>query len=336
MDSLTHIVIGACIGDLFLGKRIGKKAMLYGAVVASLPDIDFVASFWLGPSADLLAHRGFTHSILFGLLVVAGFTAYFRKRHAVDSIPIKTWLQFLTVAIGSHLFLDSFNAYGIGLLEPFSSFRLSWNTIFVADPFFSVWPALAAGALLCLNRKSVKRKGWATLGLVGCSIYLLYCLFNKFSTDNHTRYALLHQGIHYDRYITTPTPFNNWLWNLIVETDKGFYIGYRSVFDSSDSVVFHYFPKNEELLVGMVTDPDLKNLLQFSQGYFTISSSDQGLVFNDLRFGQMMGWQYPSAGFVFHFYLQHPDSNKLVVQRGRFAHWNKESLIFFIKRIQGH
>jgi inner membrane protein len=336
MDSLTHIAIGACIGDLFLGNKIGKKAMVYGAIFASLPDIDFVASFWLSPAADLLAHRGITHSFLFAFLVIAGFAWYFRKRHAVDHISIKKWLVFLSVAIGSHLFLDSFNAYGIGLFEPFSQYRVSWNTIFVADPFFSVWPGIAAIVLLSIKKINPKRKGWAAFGLVCCSVYLVYCLFNKFTTDNHTRYALMHQGIHYQRYLVTPTPFNNWLWYLIAETDEGFYIGYRSVFDQSDSVKFRYFKKNSIFLTTLPVSLELRDLVRFSQGYFTVDSSQQGLVFNDLRFGQMMGWQNPSAGFVFHFYLQHPQANSLLVQRGRFAYWNKESLSFFIRRIRGN
>ena len=69
MDSLTHIVIGACIGDLMAGKKIGKRAMLYGALLQSVPDIDFLASFWLDPVNDLVAHRGITHSLLFAVCV---------------------------------------------------------------------------------------------------------------------------------------------------------------------------------------------------------------------------------------------------------------------------
>jgi inner membrane protein len=335
MDSLTHIAIGACIGDLMLGKKIGKKAMFYGAVVASLPDIDFLASFWLNPSSDLLAHRGFTHSFLFAIVVIAGFTFVLKKRHIASHVSVKNWLLFLSAAIGSHLFLDSFNAYGIGLFEPFSHYRFSGNTIFVADPFFSLWPGVAALTLLLLKKTSSKRRRWAIFGLISCSTYLLYCLINKFTTDNHTRYALMHQGIHYNHYITTPTPFNNWLWYLVAETDEGFYIGYRSVLDKSDSVEFHYFKKNAAFLEPLSSNPALKDLIRFSKGYFTVDSSKLGMVFNDLRFGQMMGWQYPSAGFVFHFYLQHPDANQLVVQRGRFANWNRQSISFFIKRMMG-
>ena len=40
MDSLTHIVLGAAIGEAMLGKKIGKKGILWGALAASLPDID--------------------------------------------------------------------------------------------------------------------------------------------------------------------------------------------------------------------------------------------------------------------------------------------------------
>jgi inner membrane protein len=64
--------------------------------------------------------------------------------------------------------------------------------------------------------------------------------------------------------------------------------------------------------------------------------SNQGVVFNDLRFGQIMGWQNPSAPFVFHYYIQNPENNQMVVQRGRFAAWNAETIRVFIKRIQGN
>src|SRR5664279_2319841 len=226
MDSLTHIAIGACIGELFLGKKIGKKAMLYGAIAASFPDIDFVTAFWMKTPDDLMAHRGFTHSFLFGIIVVAGLAFLLRHRHRVEQIPVKTWLIFLSVGIGSHLFLDVFNAYGIGWLEPFSHQRFSFNSLFVADPFFSVWPGIAAFMLLILHRQNTKRKQWARWGLIFCSLYFLYSLGNKFKADKEARYALLHQRIHYSDYFTTPAPFNNWLWFVVAKADSGYYAGY--------------------------------------------------------------------------------------------------------------
>ncbi len=336
MDSLTHIAVGACIGDLFLGRKIGKKAMLYGAIAGSLPDIDFVGSLWLNTADDLMAHRGFTHSFLFAFLVVVALAFFFRHRHRIENIPIKTWLVFMGTEIGSHLFLDVFNAYGTGLFEPFSHYRVSFNTVFVADPFFSIGPGIAAVCLIIIKRNSNKRKSWALFGLVSCSLYLLYCMVNKFKTDNDTRYALIHQDIHYTRYFTTPTPFNNWLWYLVAEKDSGYYVGFRSVFDKKNQIDFKFFPRNASLLQPFYRQRDLQQLIRFSQGFYTADSTKDGVVFNDLRFGQMQGWQNPESHFVFHYYLQQPGANQLVVQRGRFSNWDRASIIAFIKRIRGN
>jgi inner membrane protein len=335
MDSLTHIAIGACIGDLFLGKKIGKKAMLYGAIAACLPDIDFIATFWMNTANDLMAHRGFTHSFLFSFLAVIILTFFLRRRHTIEKISLNTWLIFLWTEIFVHIFLDSFNAYGIGWFEPFSHYRLSFNVIFVADPFFSVWPGIAAVCLLILHRSSRNRKRIAIFGLILCSFYLMYCLSNKFRIDNKSRYALIHHGIHYNRYFTTPTPFNNWLWYVVAETDSGYHIGYRSVFDKNEDIEFRYFPRNDSLLKPWAAQKDLQKLKRFSRGYYTAERSEHGIVFNDLRFGQIMGWQYPNAGFVFHYNLNDPASNSLVVQRGRFANWNWNAVKSFIHRIRG-
>jgi inner membrane protein len=335
MDSLTHIVIGACIGDLFLGRKIGKKAMLYGAIAASLPDIDFIASFLLNTPDDLLTHRGFTHSILFALLAVVLMAFFLRKRHAAEKIPTVTWLVFLGTEIFVHIFLDAFNAYGVGWFEPFNHSRISFNVIFVADPFFSMWPAIAAVYLLFLNRFNKRRKFVAGFGLFFCSVYLLYCLTNKFRIDNSVRYSLTHRGIHYNRYFVTPTSFNNWLWYAVAETDSGYYIGYRSVFDRNTEIEFSYFPRNDSLLKPWEGQKDLQELILFSQGYYTAELSGQGILFNDLRFGQIMGWQYSNAHFVFHYRLDNPDANHLVVQRGRFAGWDWKNIKIFIRRIRG-
>jgi inner membrane protein len=335
MDSLTHIAIGACIGELFLGKKIGKKAMFYGALAASIPDIDFVSSFWMNTPDDLMAHRGFTHSFLFAFMVVAGLSFLFRHRHRVEQIRIRTWLIFISAEIGSHLFLDAFNAYGIGWLEPFSHRRYSFNSLFVADPFFSVWPGIAALMLLLLHRRNPRRIFWAKWGLILCSVYFLYSLVNKYHADKQSAYALKKQGIHYSDYFTTPAPFNSWLWFVVAKTSSGYYTGYRSVFDHNDSIDFRFFPSNDLLLKEIENRKDLAQLLRFAQGYYTIGNSDHGLEFNILRFGQIMGWEYPNGPFVFHYYLQDPDANQLIVQRGRFTGWNRQSIRFYIRRITG-
>ena len=42
MDSLTQIVLGAAVGEAVLGKKVGNKAMLWGAVAGTIPDLETV------------------------------------------------------------------------------------------------------------------------------------------------------------------------------------------------------------------------------------------------------------------------------------------------------
>ena len=39
MDSLTHLVLGAAIGEAVLGKKIGRKAMLWGVLADTIPAV---------------------------------------------------------------------------------------------------------------------------------------------------------------------------------------------------------------------------------------------------------------------------------------------------------
>ena len=334
MDSLTHIALGACIGEAFAGKKLGKKAMLWGALVQSIPDIDFIAGTWLNTSENLLAHRGFTHSVLFAIIIVPLLALLAKKWHRPHNISLKKWILFFSTEMFVHLFLDGFNAYGIGWFEPFSHQRFSFNTIFVADPFFSIWPGIAFLMLLVLKRNNKRRSRWWKLGVVLPTVYLFFCCIDKLNIDAGVNTAFTNENIQPKKYITTPTPFNNLLWYVVAENDSGFYIGYRSLFDKKKAISFQFFPRNEYLLQNVSDHEELQRLKRFSKGFYTAELKTDTLVFNDLRFGQIAGWQNPQAQFVFHYYLQHSD-NSLVVQRGRFAGWNRKTFNSLIKRIKG-
>ena len=70
MDSLTQIVLGAACGEVALGKKIGNKALLFGAIGGTIPDLDvFVGSWLFQNEIDSMAfHRGFMHSIVFAII----------------------------------------------------------------------------------------------------------------------------------------------------------------------------------------------------------------------------------------------------------------------------
>jgi inner membrane protein len=335
LDSITHIALGACIGEAILGRQLGKRAMLLGAIAQSVPDVDFLAAFWLNTAENLLAHRGFTHSVLFAVLITPLLSLLAERWHKPHNISTSRWMVFFAAGIFLHIFIDAFNVYGVGWLEPFSHHRFAFNTLFVAEPLFSIWSGIAFIALLVLTQKSNKRNRWAALGIIAPLLYLLVSIFNKLSIDTSVRTIAKKQHIHYTTAFTTPTPLNNFLWYIVLQNDSGYNIGYRSVFDKRDSIDFTFFPTNKSLLQPVADHEDLQRLVRFSQGYYTVEKWQDTLVFNDLRFGQITGWQDPQATFVFHYYLSHPNDNKLVVQRGRFARWNKAAMLALLKRIKG-
>ncbi len=158
MDSLTHIVVGACVGELLAGRQLGKKAMLWGAVANSLPDIDIVAQPFMSTAADLLAHRGFTHSILFIFLFSPLLGTVFSWIFSRQDMSAGKWTLFWGIQMFLHIFIDSFNAYGTGWFEPFSHYRVSFNTLFVADPLITLWPFIGFIILLLLKKDNSKRR----------------------------------------------------------------------------------------------------------------------------------------------------------------------------------
>jgi inner membrane protein len=58
-------------------------------------------------------------------------------------------------------------------------------------------------------------------------------------------------------------------------------------------------------------------------------------VFYVLRFGEMNGWAEKHPRLTLYYFLQYPDDNKLVVQRGRVAKWDKKTISNYLKRIGG-
>jgi len=336
MDSITHIALGACMGEAFSGHKLGKKAMLWGALAQSIPDIDFTASFWMDTSSALLAHRGFTHSFLFCTLITPLFALTAERLHRPHNISLRKWILFFGIVIFIHVFIDAFNNYGVGWFEPFSHCRISFNAIYVVDPFFSIWPGIACIALIYLKRGKRQRKACWQMGLGMSSLYLIYCLLNKYQINRDVKSILEKQQISYTRYFTTPAPLQNWLWYVVAGNDRGYYVGFRSLFDSKKKIDFHYFPQNDSLLKPILSHEDLHKLIRFSQKFYTVERWGDTLVFNDLRFGQVIGWQDLRRRFVFHYFLEQGGNNKLVVQRGRFEGWNLQTMESLVKRIRGN
>ena len=64
MDSLTQIVLGAACGEAVAGRKLGNRAMLWGAIGGTIPDLDVFAGFFTDEITSTAFHRGFMHFCL--------------------------------------------------------------------------------------------------------------------------------------------------------------------------------------------------------------------------------------------------------------------------------
>lgn len=68
MDSLSQIVLGAAVGEAYLGRRLGNRAMLWGAIAGTIPDLDVIGNLWMSEIDSLAFHRGVSHSLFFAVV----------------------------------------------------------------------------------------------------------------------------------------------------------------------------------------------------------------------------------------------------------------------------
>ena len=238
MDSITQIVLGAACGEAVLGKKIGNRALLFGAIGGTIPDLDvFVGKLVFNNEIDAMAfHRGFMHSFLFAILASIGFGMlvfwlYNRgKRYGMTTQKEWVWLFF--ASIFTHPILDSFTAYGTQLFAPFSNYRVAFNNIAVADPMYTLPFLIALIIMMCIKRTSTKRRLFLQIGLGVSSLYMLLTFVNKYHVNNVYKQALADQQIDYLRFQTQPTILNNILWYGIAETTDAYYMGFYSILDS--------------------------------------------------------------------------------------------------------
>src|SRR2546421_671580 len=111
--------------------------MLIGAVAQNLPDIDIVSGLGMDFTNYFLAHRGFTHSFLF-VVLAALLLPFIMNAFQSTKMQYLHWTIFFLIQLLTHVLLDSLNAYGVGWFEPFSHSRISFDLLFVADPFYTI------------------------------------------------------------------------------------------------------------------------------------------------------------------------------------------------------
>jgi inner membrane protein len=291
MDSLTQIILGAACGEIALGKKIGNKALLFGAIGGTIPDLDvFIGKLLYTNEVQAMAfHRGFMHSLLFAVVgaFLFGWFAYklYNSGKRKESTVQKDWIWLFFLSIFTHPILDCFTPYGTQLFAPFSNYRVAFNTISVVDPIYTIPFLTCMIFVLFFKRTNYKRLKWTTTGIYISSFYLLFTLVNKFYINSVFKESFKKAEISIDRFSAQPSIFNNILWYAVAETKDKYHLTFYSLLDQSataNNIIS--IDKNHDLIDMNATN--LKILAWFSNDYYRISKREETgtYKYTDLRY----------------------------------------------------
>lgn len=337
MDLLTQATLGAAIGEAAWGRKLGNWGTAWGAGFGLLPDLDVLARSFFDPVQQFLVHRSLTHSLLF-IAVVSPLVAWILYKGYRQKISYKRWMATILAIFSTHVLLDCLNNYGTLLFFPFSMYPVNLNTVFVIDPLYTL--PLLTGVLvsLFLQRKSGTRRLINSIGLGISFLYLIWAVFAKIYATEQFRDALDHNQIEYNRLMTTPTPFNTFLWSGFAEKNDTLHVGLYSLWDSDDRISFKTIPKNSHLLRYTSNELPMQRALWFSRGYYTVEREKDQLYFYDLRFGRSDLWMSDDGDYIWAYRFDLQNNGKDIADFKRNDPGFKLSDGFWIRylqRIQG-
>ena len=222
MDNLTHSMAGWALGQAGLKTttRKGLAALILGA---NMPDIDIF--FGNAPWDPLAIHRGFTHGIVGGVLVMPPILAsllWLLDRWQVSrgvqfssGLPMHVgWLVALSyLGALTHPLLDMLTTYSVQLFSPFSNRWYHSDGLFIIDIWLWLSLAISIGVS---KRREQSGRDWRRIPQVAIGVILAYIGVNLLITQR--AYAAVHRWSG-DRpaaaIFASPAPVTFWRRDLV-------------------------------------------------------------------------------------------------------------------------
>lgn len=189
MDNFTHSLTGWALGQAGL-KTTTRKGLAALILAANMPDIDVF--FGNAPWDPLAIHRGFTHGLVGGVLVMPPILAgllwlldrWQLSRRAVfkSGLPMRFgWLVALCyLGAASHPLLDLLTTYSVQLLSPFSSRWYHADGLFIIDLW--IWLLLCV-AIGISKRREQRGREWRRIPQIAIGVLLAYIAANLVITQ---------------------------------------------------------------------------------------------------------------------------------------------------------
>ncbi|MBX2836561.1 MAG: metal-dependent hydrolase [Gammaproteobacteria bacterium] len=302
MDSISQFVLGAAIGELTLGRRIGRKAIVVGGLVGTLPDLD-VLFHYADAVASYTYHRSWSHSLVV-LGLVSPFLAWFfhlsfphrwvsqheSSESGLQPLRYANWFWCMFLVLTTHPVLDGFTVYGTQLFWPFPVPPIALGSVFIIDPLYTL-PLIIGLVVGYRNRHIVHRAMLA--GLLVSSTYLVF----TFVIQQHVRsigvQSLQDQRLGSHNVLVAPTPFSL-LWRVVSMDGEHYHEGFYSLLDQQKQVRFASYASNRQMIDEHYSHWPISRLDWFTNGMISAQREDNELIINDLRMGI-------EASFVFRF-----------------------------------
>jgi inner membrane protein len=285
MDSLTQIVLGGAVAAAIAPARHRRAALLAGAALGTLPDLDSLPIALLTDDAvaRMTWHRGASHSLLILPLAAWAIWAWCRHRGGrVAESPVRWWWAIL-LALVTHPLLDAFTVYGTQLLWPLPVRPAMWSSLFIVDPLYTVWLLLACIAAFVLRERVAAQRALLA-GLALSTAYLGWSLAAKAMVEGEAQRALAALGLADAPRFSTPTPLNTVLWRVVAMTPSGDVEGFRSLADEG-RMTFTGYPSNVQALAEARAVPAVARLSWFNHGFMRAQVVGNELLLSDLRMG---------------------------------------------------
>ena len=280
MDSVSQVVLGASVAAVCVPKEHRRKAILAGAALGTLPDLDILIDYGDAVS-NFTLHRGFSHS-LFVLIpfsvVLWSISRYFFK--TVREAP-KAWFWAIMLSLVTHPLLDAHTAYGTQLLWPLDVTPAMWANLFIIDPLYTLPLLIGMLAVLIAPRARLTTSIVKT-GLVISCLYISWTWVAKYQV---TQKALAATQLSDEiRVFATPTPFNSLMWRLVVLSGDTYQEGYYHFIFPGD-IEFNTYQIDRALFKEAAHVTSIDQLQWFADGFNRIDILEDKLVVSDLRMG---------------------------------------------------
>lgn len=283
MDSVSQFALGAAVAAAAMGPRVrASRAVLWGGVVATLPDLDVLIDH--GDAVqNMVQHRAESHALfwltLAAPLLAFGIAALHRERHLFARWSLAVWLALVT-----HPLLDAMTIYGTRLLLPFTDRAFGVGSLFIIDPLYTL-PLLVGATALVLGRGGRRARRWNVAGLALSTLYAGWSLFAQQQALTAAQQSLRAQGVAAERVLATAAPMQTFLWRLVATTPEAIYEAHWSLFDGGRPVEWTRIDRGAHLFAALRGTESVDALAAQSQGFWKLWRDGNDVRMADVRMG---------------------------------------------------